>query len=164
MLPGSDGFLFWISQFVWKNWNCQWILLRIGQDVFFLLYWKQVAPCLPSWLLHFSLLVFSIHRKICFFSSHLCFHPSKFLVLFCTWPFSWSPISSGKPSKSAQAPVTKHHGLRSLSNSSLSVLEAGHARASCRQICCLVRALFLACRQQPSLHMLTWPFLQQVHI
>lgn len=138
--------------------------LGLDRMYFFLLYWKQVAPCLPSWLLHFSLPVFSIHRKIYFFSSHLCFDPSKFLILFCTCAFSWSHISSGKPSKSAQAPVTKHHGLRSLSNSPLSVLETGRARTSCRQICCLVRALFLACRQQPSLQVLTWPFLQQVHV
>lgn len=124
---------------------------------------KLPLACLPNFFIFLFQSFPSIVRFTSFLPTSVLTHlNSSFYFVLC--PFSWSPISSGKPSKSAQAPVTKHHGLRSLSNNPLSVLETGRARTSCRQICCLVRALFLACRQQPSPHVLTWPFLQQVHV
>lgn len=58
----------------------------------------------------------------------------------------------------AQASVTKHCRLSSLNNrhGSLTILEAASPRSMCRQIQCLVRALFLACRRLPSLSVNPW--------
>ena len=63
--------------------------------------------------------------------------------------------------QSAGAAKTKYHRLGGLKNRNLflSVLEAGSSRSRCQSIQFLVRALFLACRQQPSCCVSTWPFL-----
>lgn len=63
--------------------------------------------------------------------------------------------------QSAGAVKTKYHRLGGLKNRNLflSVLEAGSSRSRYQSIQFLVKALFLACRQQPSCCVSTWPFL-----
>lgn len=97
-MPGTDGFLFWMSGMVGKNWKSQCILLRIKQDVFFSLLYCKVALYMPSWLFHFLFQSFYSWKDFLFFlPTPISSHSSNFSMSFSAWLLSWSPISSGKP-------------------------------------------------------------------